>query len=86
MDEELKQVMELFVNERLGIFCKKHHDKRKEKFDKADEFLGKLKEKYPELVDDFNNTLDFVVRNNWPDEKNLYFFGFSDAIRLLMSI
>lgn len=85
MDEELQQVLEAFITERLSSFCKKNF-KQKEVPDEADIFLEKLRINCPELVTDFNDCLDFVVRNNWPPEQELYFFGFTDAVRLLLSI
>lgn len=84
IDEEMQQLLELFVNERLGIFYKKNPESRKRKMQRYDKFVELLNQEALGLIPSFNDLIDGIIARNYPDEQNLYCLGVRDAIRFIL--
>lgn len=83
---ERKELSELVIQERLSIYFKRNFKYGQEEVKKADEFLLLIKEKAPELEEDFQNYLNWTAEHGGDEQEGLYLFGLADGVRLMKDI
>lgn len=80
------ELIELMIQERLGLYFKDNFNHGQEEVQKSDEFRLLLKEKAPELEEDFQQYLDWTAEHGGDEQEGLYLFGLSDGVRLMKDI
>lgn len=81
-----KEMVELMVQERLSFYFKKNFKPGMERLHKSNEFLALLKEKAPELTEEFKLYLDWIASHGGDEQEGIYLFGLHDGIRLMRDI
>ena len=57
----IKEIVELVIQERLSLYFKKNDEPGMARMKRSDEFLALLKEKNPDLAEEFNAYLDWIA-------------------------
>ena len=81
-----KEMIELMVQERLSFYFKKNDEPGMARMKRSNEFLTLLKEKTPELIDEFNAYLDWIAAHGGDEQEGIYLFGLHDGIRLMRDV
>lgn len=81
-----EELSELVIHERLSVYFKQNVQHGQEQVKKSDEFLLLLKEKAPELEEDFQRYLDWMAEHEGNEQEGLYKFGLADGVRLMKDI
>lgn len=80
------EMIELMVQERLSLYFKKNKGPGMARLQRSNEFLALLKEKAPELEEEFNAYLDWIASHGGDEQEGIYLFGLHDGIRLMKDI
>ncbi len=80
------EMIELMVQERLAFYFKKNDGPGMERMKKSDEFLALLKERAPELTEEFKNYLDWIAAHGGDEQEGIYIFGLHDGIQLMKDV
>lgn len=81
-----KEMIELMIQERLSIYFQKNQEPGMDRMKRSDEFMNLLKEKAPELVDEFQNYLDWIASHGGDEQEGIYVFGLQEGIRIMWDI
>lgn len=80
------EIIELIVQERLSLYFKENLEHGREEVKRSDEFLTLLKEKAPELAEEFQKYLNWLAEHGGDEQEGIYLFGLHDGIRLMRDI
>ena len=83
---ETRELIQFIIDERLSLYFKLHVENGRREAQRSEEFLKLLKEKAPELTEEFENYLDWIAEFRKEDQEGLYLFGVRDGIQLLRDI
>lgn len=81
----INDVGKMMVSERISTYME-NEDTGREEFEQAEHLMQLIKDKCPELVDDFQKYIDFVSSSGGKIHEGLYMFGLYDGIRIMKKI
>lgn len=83
---ELNDLLDLLVEERVAAFCREYKMARVEATSQYEEWIQKLKEKAPELVEEYEDYEERMALSQDMDQAELYKFGVADGIKIMKYI
>ena len=83
---DTKELFKMIISERLLLYFSRNKSNGIKESQLSGDFQKLLKDRSPDLLDEFERYLDNIAGVEAADKENIYLFGVHDGIRLMRDI